>query len=337
MPNCGSQILMCNLPIRFDTYKGCSHHCKYCFVYRKYNIEDIKKYETKESLINFINGKRLKETEWCDWNIPLHWGGVSDPFQPCERKFKNSLECLKVFAETKYPFIVSTKAILPIEEPYFSLFKECNCVFQVSAVCPTLARLYEQGASSFEDRIDMIRKISKVVKRVVVRCQPYVLELHDEIKKQIPIIAEAGAYGITYEAMKMQKKVKGMERNGADYVYPKQILEKKWLELKDECHKYGLVFLSSENRLRHLGDSLTCCGCDGLDGFQVNHSNLNYKIHKPEDFYYTKGQCEGCAMCYKALYQRTAFVNILKNKTFKEINEEHLNNPKIVKNYLDIK
>ena len=336
MPRCGSQITLCNVPIRFDTYKGCSHHCKYCFVYRKYNIEDIKKDETKESLINFINGKRTAETEWCDWDIPLHWGGVSDPFQPCEKKYKNSLQCLKVLAETKYPFIISTKSILPTQEPYYSLFKECNCVFQISMVSPTLIAKYEQGASSYEERIDMIKKMSAIVPRVVIRCQPYVLQLHNEIKKQIPIIAEAGAYGIVFEAMKMQKKVAGMVKNGADFIYPKEILKKKWLELKDECHKYGLVFLSGENRLRHLGDSLTCCGCDGLKGFQVNHSNLNFKIHKPEEFYYTKGQCEKCGLCYKSLHQNTQYTNYLKIKTFKEVNEQHINDKKIINNYLDI-
>ena len=57
MPKCGSQIILCNVPIRFDTYKGCSHACKYCFVYRKYDISNIKKDETKESLIIFVGVK----------------------------------------------------------------------------------------------------------------------------------------------------------------------------------------------------------------------------------------------------------------------------------------
>ncbi len=31
MPECGSQVILCDLPVRMDTYKGCSHNCKYCF------------------------------------------------------------------------------------------------------------------------------------------------------------------------------------------------------------------------------------------------------------------------------------------------------------------
>lgn len=43
MPNCGSQCWLCDMPIRFDTYKGCTHGCKYCFVQRngKYDISNV--------------------------------------------------------------------------------------------------------------------------------------------------------------------------------------------------------------------------------------------------------------------------------------------------------
>ena len=27
--SCGSQVILCNLPVRFDTYVGCSHGCRY--------------------------------------------------------------------------------------------------------------------------------------------------------------------------------------------------------------------------------------------------------------------------------------------------------------------
>ena len=74
MPDCGSQVFLCDVPIRFDTYEGCSHDCKYCFASRKKSINVIKKGEGKESLINFINGKRTIKTNWADWDIPLHWG-----------------------------------------------------------------------------------------------------------------------------------------------------------------------------------------------------------------------------------------------------------------------
>nr|DAF74095.1 MAG TPA: Radical SAM superfamily [Caudoviricetes sp.] len=73
--SCGSQIVICDLPIHFDTYKGCSHACKYCFAKKKTDIREIEKDNCIESLCRFIEGRRTQETNWYDWNIPLHWGG----------------------------------------------------------------------------------------------------------------------------------------------------------------------------------------------------------------------------------------------------------------------
>lgn len=333
MPACGSQCALCDVPIRIDSYRGCSHGCKYCFVYRKYNISKIKFGDGVQSVVNFIQGKRSGETRWCDWDIPLHWGGMSDPFQPCERIYRKSLEILKVFVHHNYPFIVSTKNTLPIEEPYYSLFKKSNCVFQCSMVCPSLNYM-EAGAPNFDQRLDMMEKMSKIVPRTIVRCQPYIMELHKEIMEQIPRIAAAGVYGIVYEAVKMQKKTAGMVKNGADYIYPMEILTRKFRELKQECHRHGLVFLSGENRLRGMGDSLTCCGCDGLPGFRVNKYNLNYYIHAPDQLSSTAAmEKKDTSQCWRALRMKTETGRVLKNASFKEMMDIAFRDKDIVRNY----
>ena len=172
MPHSGSQIFLCDIPIRFDTYKGCSHGCKYCFTTRKYDINKINKNEGVESLRRFINGKRIQETSWCDWNIPLHWGGMSDPFQPCERKYEISYKCLRILEETKYPFVVSTKSTLIAKDKYLELIKNSNCVVQFSACCKEYD-LIEPNAPSFKERIKAAKVISSH-KRVIIRVQPYI-------------------------------------------------------------------------------------------------------------------------------------------------------------------
>ena len=90
------------------------------FCEKKSDLVEISKNETVKALRSFIEGNRNNETNWCDWNIPLHWGGCSDPFQPIEKEYKSSLECLKVFAETQYPFIVSTKGRIIVEPEYWT-------------------------------------------------------------------------------------------------------------------------------------------------------------------------------------------------------------------------
>ena len=46
----------------------------------KYDISKVQKGEGVKALMSWIQGKRTSETNWCDWNIPLHWGGRERPF-----------------------------------------------------------------------------------------------------------------------------------------------------------------------------------------------------------------------------------------------------------------
>ena len=304
MPTAGSQVILCDVPIRFDTYEGCSHACSYCFAQRNRDISKIKMGESVNSLLNFIKGYRDKNTNWCDWDIPLHWGGMSDPFQPIERETGRSLECLRVLAETGYPFVVSTKNDLIAEGEYFELIKRCNCVVQFSAICERYDKL-ESGASTFAERMKAAKKIS-AYKRVIVRCQPYMPNVFKDVLQNIKVFKDAGVYGCVFEAMKAQRITQGMIKLGADYVYPISILKPQFEEIKKRLHDNGMKFYSGENRLRQMGDNLCCCGIDGM-GWKVNTANLNHYLYDKENYKFTEAQKapEG-GMAFQSLAQRAS-------------------------------
>ena len=201
-------------------------------------------------------------------------------------------------------------------------------------VCPSLGKM-EAGAPNFDARLKMMERISKIVPRTIVRCQPYIMELHNEILEQIPRIAKAGVYGIIYEAIKMQKRTVGMVKNGADYIYSLNTLTRRFRELKKECHKHGLVFLSGENRLRGMGDSLTCCGCEGLSGFRVNKYNLNYYVHAPNQLITTPAMEEkDTCQCWRAMRMVTETGRVLKKASFKEMMDITFKDKSMVSNYI---
>jgi len=301
MPNAGSQVSICDIPVRFDTYEGCSHNCSYCFVKRKYDIKDIKVGETAKTLQSFIEGKRNSSTKWCDFNIPLHWGGMSDPFQPVERQKKISLECLKVFEKTQYPFVVSTKNKLISEGEYLELVKRCNCVVQFSAACEEYDQ-FEAGASSFRERVEAASIISKH-KRVVIRVQPYFPKFKESIKRSVPIFAKAGVYGCVFESIKYQYKAEGTIKLRGDFVYPSEDLERDFKELRKICHDNGLRFYCGENRLRGMGDSLCCCGIEGL-GWERNTANLNHYLFDRGGKNHTSNEKEGFGLLFQSLTPR---------------------------------
>jgi DNA repair photolyase len=331
MPRCGSQIVLCDYPVRFDTYSGCSHACEYCFTRRKLDDKigveaEISGSEGPKALRSFIEGKRTAETNWCDWDIPLHIGGLSDPFQPYEAKKGTTLECLKILAETKYPFIISTKGDVPkLGQQYIDLLSACNVCFQISLVSPEYDKL-EQGAPNFERRLEILSIISPKVPRTIIRIQPYMItELENVLTKTLPGAKKSGVYGVTIEGMKFFKdKPKGTISSGGDFVYPTETLLNHFNQIKEKCHELGMKFYCGENRLRWMGDSLSCCGCDGLEGFKPNNFNLNH-IFAGENPDVAGAMCQGgTACCFKTLNQSSWCNQIIKQPkvTFKTMMEE---------------
>lgn len=319
MPNCGSQCWLCDLPIRFDTYKGCSHACRYCFANAKRDLTDIKPFEGVKALESFINGGRNIETRWCDWKIPIHWGGMSDPFQPCEAIHGRSYEALKLFKKTQYPFVVSTKGKLIADEKYLNIIRDCNCVVQISAVCSKYD-VIEKGCPTFRERMEIVNKLSKAgVKRIIIRVQPYMHEVFKDIYNNLEVYKEMGAYGVIIEGMKFKKKKKGLIKVAGDYTYPYDLILNDFMRLKKRAHELGLKIYAGENRIRKYGDSLTCCGVDGLEGFTPNHFNLNHLLNEDDVKPTENMKKPKTGGCFRLMYQTTIEGRIATESSFEEM------------------
>lgn len=267
MPESGLYVTHCDLPIWIDSYRGCSYNCGYC-------LERINGRKTGDpvprhghgvtAVRSFMDGVRTVRTSWCDWDIPLHWGVSSEGFQPCELEYRSSYALLKLFAETNYPVVISTKSVLLSMGQYIELLGECNAVVQVSMVSPALDA--QESGPSYRHRFCSLYKLSRSCKRLLIRVQPFMLEDLAFIQGMLRAYSASGVYGLIVEGLKR-----------TNWVYDVEELLPALVELRERVHEAGLFFFSGENRLRYLGDSLNCCGTDGLSGFRCNRSNLNYK------------------------------------------------------------
>lgn len=325
-----SNLYICDLPVRMDNYVGCSHACSYCFVKLKTDISKIRGIDMSKSLRSFISGNRTKELAIFDYDIPLHWGGISDPFQPLERELRLSEKLLNIFIETQYPFVVSTKGIAIFD--YIELLKQCNCVVQISAVCSKYDK-YEPNAMTFEQRLEAMKLLSPH-KRVIARIQPYQPFVYKDVLNSIERFAEAGIYGAIFEAMKYKKATKNTIRLGGDHVYPIELLKEHFYTIKKLANSLGLKMFAGENRLRQFGDDLCCCGINGM-GWQYHKANLNHHLFDPDGATLTDG-CDKCMHLAK-LRQDTISVNFFSKTPFSEALELASKDKKMVEQLLPIK
>ena len=320
MISCGKECVCCDFPVHMDTYRGCEHGCLYCRVRKKYTIANAVPLKSVVALKRFISGQRNSETKWCDWAIPLQWGANSDPFQPCESEHHVSLDCLKIFAESGYPFIITTKnPVMLTEEPYFSLIKRCNVLMQCSMACSKYDKI-EPGAPKYEQRLEAMTKLAKVTKRAVIRVQPYFIDALDEVLKQIPRWGAAGIHGILIDGFVSQKKHPQMERVGSFYFFSNDVLFKHFSKIKAKCHEHGLEFTCTEDGLQWMSDHTTCCGAHDLEGFKPHTYNADHLAAGDAEL--TAAMLQVCPQPFKCIGQSQAWAYHCKDKTFKELVDE---------------
>ncbi len=107
------QFRFCGNPFRLDFYRGCDFGCKYCFANvrgggMKHNF-DYAPFEIVEKLFDkaFETNKEFKDItiELLRHKVPLHIGGMSDPFQTREWALKLNYKMIELSNKYQYPLI----------------------------------------------------------------------------------------------------------------------------------------------------------------------------------------------------------------------------------------
>ncbi len=134
--------------------------------------------------------------------------------------------------------------------------------------------------------------------------------------KNLPRLRDAGVYGVVFEGMKFKGEKEGMVKLGDDYCYPREVLERDFKVLRQACHENGLRFFAGENRLRTMGDSMCCCGIEGLEGFKGNNFNIVH-LKAGENVVPTEKMKEkGTGRCFGAIGIRTTTTRRVKMNSF---------------------
>jgi hypothetical protein len=232
-------------------------------------------------------------------------------------------------AETGYPVIVCTKGVIEGAEPYLSLIKTCNAVFQVSLISPHICEAQERHAPSFEERLGVIGKLVKAAKRVIVRCKPFFIGEEGAVKKLLPLYKDLGVWGVQFGGLRSETKRPFMAYvKRKEYRYEEEALEGIFSGLKEACHEAGLKFLVGKARnggLYRLSDNPLCCGTEGLGGFEYYHAATIPRFRDGDGFCYTSRQKEkgtagvfcGCGFSDRQM-QNQSFMEVMHEMIMRE-------------------
>src|SRR6188474_3078284 len=101
------------MTVYLNAYRGCEHGCIYCYArpYHEYlglsaGVDFESRIFVKENAAALLRRELMKKS-WTPEVIAF--SGVTDPYQPTERKLRLTRACLEVLAEFKNPVAIITK------------------------------------------------------------------------------------------------------------------------------------------------------------------------------------------------------------------------------------
>lgn len=241
-----------DIPFAFslNPYRGCEHGCIYCYARPTHEYLGLSAgldFETKilvkEDAPELLR-KELASPKWVPQTVSI--SGVTDAYQPVERRLKITRRCLEVFAEFRNPVgIVTKSALVARDADVLAELAKVNAaavVLSITTLDPDLARKLEPRAATPAARLNAIEALAKAGIPVGVFTAPIIPGLNEhEAPAILKAAANAGAMGAGYTMLRLPMGVSGIFEN--------------WLELHFPARKEKVLSRIREMRDGKLNDS----------------------------------------------------------------------------------
>jgi DNA repair photolyase len=219
--------------VGFDTtlnpYRGCEHGCIYCYArpHHEYlgfsaGLDFETKILVKENAPELLR-KTFVAPRWRPRTILL--SGVTDPYQPVERRLRLTRRCLEVMAEFRNPVAITTKNFLVTRDAdllgELASVQAAAVTLSITTLDEKLARVMEPRASAPARRLAAIAKLAEADIPVGVNVAPVIPGLTDhELPGILEATAAAGARGAAYIMLRLPHGVSDLFVRWLDQHFP---------------------------------------------------------------------------------------------------------------------
>ncbi|MDP8901533.1 MAG: PA0069 family radical SAM protein [Actinomycetota bacterium] len=185
-----------------NPYRGCSHGCAYCYsrpTHEYLGLSAGLDFESKVLVKEDAPGLLRKQLSSSRWEPKvLSMSGVTDPYQPVERRLGITRGCLEVLAGFRNPVVVVTKNHLVTRDidvlSELAKYGAAAVAVSLTTLDDDLRRVMEPRTSRPVRRLAAIRKLSEADIPVGVMTAPVIPGLNDhELPNLISAAAEVGA------------------------------------------------------------------------------------------------------------------------------------------------
>ncbi len=212
-----------DIPFRYSVnpYRGCAHACPYCYARNSHEYLGLNAgldFETK-IFVKHDAPKLLRaflaRDKWVP--EPIIFSGVTDCYQPAERDFRLTRQCLEVANECHQPIAIITKNALVLRDIGLLADMAARDLVHVNLSLTTLdaelARVMEPRTSVPAARLRAVRALVEAGVPVRVMVAPMIPGLNDHEAPEIMQAAkEAGASDARYILLRLPRTVEPVFR-----------------------------------------------------------------------------------------------------------------------------
>jgi DNA repair photolyase len=206
------------LPFRYSAnpYRGCIHACSYCYARNTHEYLGLNAGLDFETQIFVKYQAPLLFREFLaqpGWTAePIMFCGVTDAYQPAEREFRLTRQCLEVAAACHQPVCIITKNALVVRD--LPVLKELaaerlvEVSLSITSLDSELARTMEPRTSTPQAKLRAIRELTAAGVAVRVMVAPLIPGLNDhEAPAILEAAREAGAVDAHYILLRLPQTV----------------------------------------------------------------------------------------------------------------------------------
>jgi DNA repair photolyase len=190
-----------------NPYRGCEHGCSYCYARPTHEylgfsagLDFESKIMVKENAPELLR-KELSSPKWKPQELAM--SGVTDCYQPIERKLQITRRCLEVLAEFRNPVTIITKNFLVTRDldllRELAKYQAVQVNLSINSLDAELARKLEPRASSPKQRLAAVETLSKADVPVGVLVAPVIPALNDHEIPSVLAAAKAAGAGWAYK------------------------------------------------------------------------------------------------------------------------------------------
>ena len=214
-----------------NPYRGCEHGCSYCYARQTHEylgfsagLDFESKIMVKENAPELLR-RELSSKNWKPQLLAM--SGVTDCYQPVERRLQLTRKCLAVLAEFRNPVCIITKNFLVTRDPdLLSELAAHQCVMvhlSINSLNLDLARQLEPRASAPAQRLAAIAALAKAGVPVGVLVAPVIPALNDhEIPSVLAAAKKAGAGWAGTEVLRLPLTVAPVFQQWLEHHFPEK-------------------------------------------------------------------------------------------------------------------